>query len=284
VFTEWLNVSGGIDFATEWTYSREYFMRAGHAHVSVSAQAVGANSLKTNCDPVRYASINHPGDGYAAAIFSQAGVAIRFQTDTILGSCLPVEAVIAIGQSQSAMALAMYINFNQSNDQVYDGIVPHSGMEPSNNFPPVPVFIVTTMSEGNMLLAPSQNLAKWVIAGATHADVFETSRGLEVADDIGLVVGTQNCVFPGNSFPTWRVLNAVWDWMHRWVRFGEKPPEAPLLGGPDEHGNLTGGVRLPEIDVPTATYTTGNSAADPMDFVSAMACVFMGATEAFSEE
>ncbi len=49
-------------------------MRAGHVHVGVSAQQVGANALKT-FDPVRYAPINHPGDSAANAIFAQAGPA-----------------------------------------------------------------------------------------------------------------------------------------------------------------------------------------------------------------
>ena len=290
VFVEWVNVSGGIDFATEWTYSREYFMREGHVHVGVSAQRVGANALKNRCDPERYAAINHPGDGFAQAIFSQAGEAIRSQGELILGPCMPVHAVIAIGQSQSSMMLALYINRRHATDKIYDGYVPHSGMEPVSNDNGVPVFIVTTMSEGNMRLTTGPNLAKWVLAGATHSDVFETTRGLEVADDLGMEVEALECAFPGNTYPAWRVYNAVWDWMHRWVRKGEKPPEAPLLTGGrgayqlDEHGNVMGGVRLPEIDVPTATYTMWNRAANPLDFASAMACIFMGATETFTAE
>jgi hypothetical protein len=285
VFAEWLNVSGQIDFATEWTYSREYFMRAGHVHVSVSAQQVGADALKNTCDSERYARISHPGDTYANAIFSQAGAAVRLQTKLVLGDCMPVHAVIAIGQSQSAMRLADYINNAQANDKVYDGIVPHSGAEPTSNNTPVPVFIVTTLTEGNMSLTPAKNLAKWVLAGATHSDVYETTRGLEVAADIGMDATPQKCTYPGNTYPSWRVYNAVWDWMHRWVRKGEKPPEAPLLTGKnDEYGNTLGGVRLPEIDVPTATYSTANSAADPFDMVSAMACVFMGAATPFTEQ
>jgi hypothetical protein len=311
VFAEWLNVSGQIDFATEWTYSREYFMRAGHVHVSVSAQAVGANALKNTCDPDRYAAINHPGDAYANAIFSQASVAIRTQSKLLLGKCTPVRAVIAIGQSQSAMRLADYINNAQANDKVYDGIVPHSGMEPATNDTPVPVFVVNTMSEGNMSLTPGPKLAKWVLAGATHSDAFETARGAEVGEDIGMSGGAV-CAYPGNTYPSWRVYNAVWDWMHRWVRKGERPPDAPLLvpdpdatststspfgafgsmfGGfgnvatfkKDEYGNVLGGVRLPEIDVPTATYTTQNSAKRG-DMASLMACIFMGAAEPFTEE
>jgi hypothetical protein len=286
VFAEWLNVSGQIDFATEWTYSREYFMRAGHVHVSVSAQAVGANALKNTCDPERYAAINHPGDTAANAIFSQAGVAIRSQSELILGPCMPVHAVIAIGQSQSAFRLADYINNTQANDKVYDGIVPHSGLEPASNNTTVPVFIVTTVSEGNMSLTTAPNLAKWVLAAATHTDVFETTRGLSVAEDIDMEVAPQVCTYPGNTYPSWRVYNAVWDWMHRWVRKGEKPPEAPLLqtGQTDEYGNIKGGVRLPEIDVPTATYSTTNSAANATDIVSMMACGMMGATTPFTEE
>jgi len=52
----------------------------------------------------------------------------------------------------------------------------------------------------------------------------------------------------------------------------------------DEHGNVLGGVRLPELEVPIAAYTTSNSAAPGSDFVSGMACGLGGSTEQFSEQ
>jgi hypothetical protein len=111
VFAEWYNVSGGIDFAVMWADSREYFMREGHVFVGISAQLVGADTLKnTQQIAERYRSINPPGDQAAGAIFSQAGVALRTQSETLLGPCMPVRTLLAIGQSQSSARLTSYVN------------------------------------------------------------------------------------------------------------------------------------------------------------------------------
>jgi len=147
VFMEWLNVTGQIDFAVVWALDREYFMRDGHVHVSVSAQAVGATALK-DIDAQRYAPINHPGDSAANAVFSQAGLAIRTQTEKLLGPCMPVSAVLAVGQSQSAAMLARYVDDTQATAKVYDGFLLHSGGQPTDE-PTVPVFVVSTMNEGD---------------------------------------------------------------------------------------------------------------------------------------
>ena len=181
VLVEWYNVSGQLDFAPEWAWNRDYFMREGWAHIAVSAQAVGANALKT-FDGERYAKINHPGDTAAPAIFSQVGAAIRKQSELILGKCMPVNALIAAGQSQSSFQLASYTNTQQVTDKVYDEIVLHSGLEPANNNPPVPVFELFTMSEGNNALTDGPNLVKWVVAGATHSDSTLSTVGLEAGE------------------------------------------------------------------------------------------------------
>lgn len=299
VFVEWYNVSGMIDFDPLWAYSWDYFMREGHAEVSVSAQAVGANALKTN-DPERYAEINHPGDTAADAIFSQAAMAIRSQSELILGECMQVDALIGMGQSQSSMRLSSYINSAGPVDKMYDGYITHTGMEPASNNPHVPTFVVFSMTEGNGALEDGPNLVKWVVAGATHTDEFTVTRGSRAAADLGMDTSTlAQCTFPMNRFPSWRVYNAICDWTHRWVRNEERPPSFPGLEGSgggglfgsgggsydtDEHGNVLGGVRLPEIDVPIATYSTDNSPAAGTDLIAGMACSLGGATEAFTPE
>jgi len=294
VFMEWYNVSGMIDFDPLWNYSWEYFMREGHVEVSVSAQAIGANALTTN-DPERYAEINHPGDSAANAIFSQAAMAIRAQSELILGECMPVDAVIGMGQSQSSMRLSAYINDAGPTAKIYDGYITHTGMEPASNNPHAPTFVVFSMTEGNGALEDGPNMVEWVVAGATHTDEFTTTRGARAAADLGMDVATLNqCVYPMNQYPSWRVYNALNDWMHRWVRNGERPPSQPRLQGnggffiggwdTDEHGNVLGGVRLPELEVPIASYTNGNSAVGGQDFIAGMACGLGGATEKFSAE
>jgi len=294
VFVEWYNVSGGIDFDPLWNYSWEYFMREGHVEVSVSAQVVGANSLTAN-DSERYAEISHPGDGAANAIFSQAAMAIRSQTETILGECMPVDAVIGMGQSQSSMRLSAYINTDGSIDKIYDGYITHTGSEPASNNPHAPTFVVRSMTEGNGALEDGPNLVKWVVAGATHTDEFTVTRGSRAAADLGMDLSSvANCTYPMNQYPSFRVYDAICDWIHRWVRNGERPPSTDPLRGSgglfgsgyemDEHGNVLGGVRLPELEVPIAAYTTSNSAAPGSDFVSGMACGLGGSTEQFSEQ
>lgn len=286
VFAEWYNVTGGIDFAVLWANSREYFMREGHVFVGVSAQQVGVTALK-DYDAERYAPINHPGDSAANTIFSQAGVALRTQVETLLGPCMPLHALIGLGQSQSAAYLTTYVNDAHPTDQVYDGFMLHSGGEPASNDPGAPTFVIFTMTEGNTSRGDGPTLVEWSVAGATHNDKRVTTRGAEIGKAIG-VTTTSMCVNPMNEFPSYRVYSAALDWLHRWVRKGEKPPAGmpfQMSGGQmalDDHGNALGGVRLPDIDVPIATYGLDNGSSDPTDIIGALACGLGGETIPFT--
>ena len=66
--------------------------------VGVSAQAVGVNRAKSD-DPVRSASLVHPGDSFSYDIFTTAGRDIRQQYATVLGGLQP-QRMIAAGESQ----------------------------------------------------------------------------------------------------------------------------------------------------------------------------------------
>lgn len=284
VFVEWYNVSGGIDFAVLWASSREYFMREGHVFVGVSAQTVGVNALK-NLDTERYGALKHPGDAAANAIFSQAGAALRAHSEQLLGACMPVRSVLAIGQSQSAFRLASYVNQTQPADRVYDGIMLHSGLEPATNNPSVPVFVVRTMNEGNGALTDGPNLVKWMVAGATHNDRRITTRGAEMNTGVGT---TFECVNPVNNYPSYRVYNAALDGLEHWVRDGKRPTAGKpfeLAGtrlAVDEHGNAKGGVRSADLDVPIAMHAMNNSPKNPLDFIGLMACGFGGTEVPFA--
>jgi len=43
VLVEWLNVSGGIDAPAVWMMAHREILRAGYAHVAISAQKVGVD-------------------------------------------------------------------------------------------------------------------------------------------------------------------------------------------------------------------------------------------------
>lgn len=283
VYMEWYNVTGGIDMGVFWALNREYFMREGHVHVGVSAQKVGADALKTY-DAERYASINHPGDTEANAIFSQAAMAIRSQTELLLGPCMPVRAVLGGGQSQSSGRLAPYVDSVQPTDQMYDGFLLHSGGRPSGN-PVVPVFVVYTMAEADGTLLDEPNVVEWEVAGASHSDAYISAKGEEEqASQLGIMT---ECATPMNDYPAFMVYNAALDWLNRWVLEGERPPSGDPLqpGQVDQYGNALGGVRIQDIEVPIATYSTaGAMPADPLDFFSLITCGAGGSAVRLTEQ
>jgi alpha/beta hydrolase family protein len=207
VLVEWLNVSGGIDAPAVWMMAHREILRAGYAYVAVSAQRVGVEggasllgfdmSLKAQ-DPARYASLSHPGDEFAYDIFSQIGELVR---DGALGD-LPVQHVVAVGESQSAMFLTTYINAVDPLAQSYDGYLVHSRFasaapldgnsifdESSTGAQAVPfrpdlrVPLVTIITETDLVGADRQGyyfarqpdhelLRVWEITGAAHADNY----------------------------------------------------------------------------------------------------------------
>jgi Alpha/beta hydrolase domain len=129
VILEWLNVSAGFDAPAHWMLTHRQVVRAGWAWVGVSAQRAGieggsifdtageepdSGSRRTmvlpalkESDPGRYGALHHPGDAFSFDIFSQAARAVR--DGGVLGP-LPVECLLATGQSQSAIHLVTYVN------------------------------------------------------------------------------------------------------------------------------------------------------------------------------
>jgi hypothetical protein len=202
VIVEWLNVSGGVDAAPDWTYTHNELIRDGFAWVGVSAQAAGVAADKA-ADPVRYASLSHPGDSYSYDIFSQAGQAVRDDGKTILGG-LRARSVLAEGESQSAFRLTTYIDAIQPRVHEYNGFLVHSrgaGSAALSQSPQaaaatpavvffrpdlgVPVLAVETETD---LLAlgylpdqqsDSHGFRLWEVAGASHADDYLLNIGPE---------------------------------------------------------------------------------------------------------
>ena len=290
VFVEWYNVSGGMDVPVMWSASQEYFLRSGHAYIGVSAQQVGANALR-DVDSDRYESISHPGDTASNAIFSRAGAALRAQTELVLGPCMKPRVVVAVGQSQSSARLTDYIRNTQAADQVYDGIMLHSGGSPATNDPPVPTLVIKTMNEGNGSLGDGPNMVEWAIAGASHNDKRLTENSFEI---IGEAAGFDEnpimCANPMNDYPAYRLYNSALDWLARWARDGERPPMGmpfEMSGGSlawDEHMNVRGGVRLPDIDVPIKSYTNSNGPSSALDVIGLLGCGLAGSAVPFSPE
>jgi hypothetical protein len=267
VVVEWLNVSAGADSAPDWIFSHTQLIRDGFAWVGVSAQALGLLTDKA-ADPVRYATLLHPGDSYSYDIYSQAGQAVRDSAAKVLGGLQP-RRVLAEGESQSAFRLTTYINAVHPLAHVYDGFLVHSrgaGSAALSQLPqadiPTPqvvhfrsdqsVPVLTVETETDLLVLgylsdrqdDSGAFRLWEVAGTSHADDYIVNLG---ADDTGNgVVGQQafdamldppngatragiTCDAPINTGEQHYVLDAAQYWLNHWVATGQAPPTAPRL-------------------------------------------------------
>jgi len=289
---EWLNVSSGWDIADDFLYANEELLRGGYAWVGVSTQAVGVQlspfSLKA-WDPVRYGSLSHPGDAYAYNMFTQAGEAIRNPLGANPLQGLTVERLIAAGHSQSANGLATYVNAIHPLVGVYDGFLLHSrGVAALPLFPGAAGVVPATSVIRGDTTAPvlaledewsigvafawlvrqpdTPNFRLWEAAGTGHIDSYEDSLTAPIVGH-DLVFPPLQCALPLNQAPLHYLVNSALNKLSAWVAEGVPPPQAPsfieVVNGAivrDAYGNAKGGIRLPQLDVPTATLSgVGNA-------------------------
>ncbi len=262
--------------------------------VGVHGTQVNPQALRA-WDPERYGSLSIPGDGLSYDILSQAGRMLgpdrpRGGIDPWDG--LDVRKIIATGASQSAGRLLTYINALHLRDRVFDGYHPTIGfgmgfgfgdgvLDPSAGMPDptrvfipcrfrddldVPVFAVNSETESLLYYRsrqPDSDMFRyWEVAGGSHVPQAFDAYLLELRERDGLVGDDTEF----GSRVMWEPSSdAALQHMVPWMMRGAVPPTADLIdvemvdGRPqvvrDEYGNALGGVRLPEVDVPTATYT-----------------------------
>ncbi|MER5390553.1 alpha/beta hydrolase domain-containing protein [Saccharopolyspora sp. NPDC002686] len=282
VIVEWVNVTSGYNLDVHWQESRDYLTREGYAYVGVSAQRVGVQEPPyglTAWSPDRYGALDVTAggtitdDSLSYDIFSQAGQAVR-TNPAVLGGLRPA-TVLAVGQSQSASRLALYYNSIQPLAQVYDGFMLFVGSGgPFRTDIPAKLMRISTETEAVLNRTPMQPdsgvLRTWEIAGASHVDYwFMMDRMLTAARD-GLKPFSFACDRqPLSHVEVKSVLNAGYQHLVNWVRHDQQPPTAqPIRTTPtptgnviprDENGLAFGGIRLSEVDAPTATNDGENS-------------------------
>ncbi len=315
VVVEWLNVSGGLDGNPDYASLEEELTRQGHAWVGVSAQLIGVEGgpvivlapgaeyfagkgLKT-LDPVRYGSLEHPGDGYSFDIFTQVARALRKGGPAMGG--LQSQRLLAAGESQSALALVTYYNGVQPLTRAFDGFFVHSRASVSlplvgpgefadlaGGFGSTPAIFRTDLdapvldlqAEGDVTgildsvaarQPDSDTFRLWEVAGTAHSD----------AHLLGPIANLLDCGMPINDGPLHLVAKAALRSLEEWIRTGEPPVEAPRLdvtsGEPpevqrDADGIALGGIRTPPVDVPVDVLS-GAPGPNPD-----LLCILMGST------
>jgi hypothetical protein len=138
----------------------------------------------------------------------------------------------------------------------------------------------------------------WEVAGTAHADAYQSGLGFTDLGPAPLdityapstsepVPGIIVCNAPVNQGPQQYVVIAALAALDRWVRGGRAPRRMPRLeleGGvyvTDEHGNVVGGVRTPQLDVPIATYSGLGQTGIAFCFLFGTTVKFDGADLAF---
>lgn len=316
VLVEWLNVSGGQDAAPEYTYLADEIVRAGHAWVGVSAQfigveggdaAVGMGGQTTGLREQRrerYGDLHHPGDAYSYDIVTQVGRFCRDARDDGPLAGLVPETVLAIGESQSAIALTSYIDGVHPLVGVFDGFLLHSrggGALPFDDRGcaagiatavrsstmllrddlETPVLVVQAEGDLGGLLDSARSrqpdsdaIVTWEIAGQAHADAYQ----------LGELAGMVDCGGAINSGQQMFVVRAALRHLVSWVAGGARPPAAPPVELDDDEvvpGDLgigRGGVRTPAVEAPVERLV---GAPYPQ---SAPFCMLLGRTEEVAEE
>jgi len=211
VIVEWLNVSGGLDAAPDWTFAHPLLKRDGYAWVGVSAQLVGVAGMNgplglnlslRAVNPARYGTLVHPGDSFSYDMFSQVAVALRSPGGVAPLGDLHPKRLIADGESQSAFRMVTYVNAVHPTAKVFDGFLIHSrgsdgaplSEDPQPSIPApspssvrddvdVPVLIFETETDLVALgffsarQPDGGNVRVWEVAGTAHDDTYGLSAG-----------------------------------------------------------------------------------------------------------
>jgi Alpha/beta hydrolase domain len=206
-----------------------------------------------------------------------------------------VERLYAWGYSQSGSFLYTYINtlhpldvktYGKSLFDAYfigvsSGPVPihqcsarPEGDDPRRKISNVGVPVVRVMTQSDYLRGiaarrpdsdeQQDRYRNYEIAGSGHATPDELLYGPAVEDikKAGVAPPAMDCnEGPRSRFPNSVAFNAVYRNLDAWVRSGIAPPRAEPIrvedGKPvlDSFGNVTGGIRSPFVDVPTAQWS-----------------------------
>ena len=262
-------------------------------HVSAQAAGVCCIPLTPKVwDPVRYAALDHPGDAYADDMYLQIARALRTKRvgDVRPMGRLKVRRVVAAGQSQSAGRLAGIVRAHPDGAGVIDGFLVHGGLAGLDYQPRLEVPVMQLNSDwaestGEADDDPLYRL--WDVAGSAHAGLFigyqqvfgsgprvaglpaMDEQGyrdtIEAAGDYGQMAFNPlypACTVAGASFPMRYAVNTALRELDEWIRTGQAPRPAPrfefqadgVTPARDADGNVLGGLRLPPIEVPVATY------------------------------
>jgi hypothetical protein len=313
VVAEWNNVTSTQDVEFNWFGDPYYLLKHGYTFVGVTAQNVGVNSLKA-FDNARYGSLTVNGNGTVPTgegldpdalsydVFSSVVKALKGGRNGVdpLGG-IAADKVIASGESQSCGRLSTHYNKVEPLHGAVDAYLLTVCTSVLRTDRPEKAIRIITETENRRPRTTTDfpdtgSIRHWEVAGASHLPriAFDNLNGVFSRD---FAVVTASCVKFPLSMVKWPFTqNAAIRDLAAWSDGGEAPPIAPrgeyqdpVPASPadalvrDEYGIARGGIRYPDVTVPTAVNDGTNSPAPGGSLFSAF-CPLFGSSEPFSPE
>jgi Alpha/beta hydrolase domain len=299
VIVESLHPTGGGS-SLAWNILHSFFVANGDAYVGVQHPLTIAG-LKAG-DAARYGALTADDATQLWGMLAQTGVAIKMGG---VGSPLQgygVRHVMLTGYSYTGVATATFANYHHHESKLADGrhvFDAYLPMADAQYVRPldVPVMRLNTQSDYNGFgglnnrRSDDDRYRHYEVAGAAHVALPPPADGAIPPAPTKLApapgqphFSAAECQagFPKgsrpNDFPLHIVQAAMFANMYHWLNTGRAPPPSALIEtNPDgstlldQWGNAKGGVRLPQVSVPIATYGVGSGAA----------CLLFGYTDPF---
>ena len=303
VIVEWQNVTAGFDLEAEWFSDPYSLINSGYAYVAVDAQNVGVNALKA-LNPGRYGSLEvgpttSPSDALSYDVFASAIKAIRGDGSgpEPLGSLTPgIDNVTASGASQSCGRLAIDYNKVAPLQEIANDYLLTDCTAAIRADRPEKVLRVISEFENKIEQTEAEyptnpSLRHWEAAGGSHVPFIVSANWTPIIErEVGPV--DAQCVHtPILSRVQWPyAVDAGVDELIEWSKGGPPPPAAPRGEYVNSKtlkrnslGIALGGLRLPDVEVPSELDLAENSAVPKSPFPFSGFCVLLGQHQPFSE-
>lgn len=307
VVAEWNNVTLTQDVEWNWFGDPEFMLKNGYTFVGVTAQNTGVNSLLA-FDAARYAGLTVNGNGTVPTgpgldsdalsydVFGAALNAIKGNRTGVdpLGGITP-GTVVSSGESQSCGRLATHHNEINPLQGIADAyLLTVCGSLVRDDRPEKLIRVLTESENRNPRpvsdYPDTASIRHWEVAGASHLPRLAGENAAPLLNRDFLPITVQ-CEKPPLSavqmpFTANRAIKGLVDW----VEDGTVPPIAPRgqYDGDDElirdaNGIAAGGIRYPELTVPTAVNDGVNSPAEGSSLFS-LFCGLLGSNTPFTDE
>lgn len=305
VVAEWNNVTAQRDIEWNWLGDPEYMLRNGFTFVGITAQQVGADGLKL-FNATRYGGINvdnngvfpggfnFDGDPLGYDIYAAALNAIRGNRESGPDPLDGITAgtVIASGESQSCGKLSVHYNKLEPLQNIVDAYLLTVCVAPLRDDRSEKAIRVITETENQTQQSEaaypdSGSIRHWEVAGGSHVPrlAWENVGALLNRDFRPITVGCKK--FPLSVVQWPFTVNRAIKGLVDWVGSGTAPPIAPrgqYEAGQlvrDEFGIARGGIRYPEMTVPTGVNEGKNLPGTGGDPLFSAFCPLLGSNTLF---